>query len=121
MCASARRPKSTPSTRGRSSPEVGLNCFAAAKDTDLDPGVFEIDTGTVIVIDGHALSAVARALTWDRYDAFLQSPLDDDSVLTQIYQETGGPRFAIVTADAASPFSGDGAFRLRADRLVPVG
>ena len=34
-----------------------MNCFEAADAADTDPGVFEVDTGTVIVIDGGALSA----------------------------------------------------------------
>ncbi len=100
--------------------QIDLDSFEAADASDIDPAVFDIDTGTVIVINGGALSAVARALTWDRYDALLQAPVDDRSILTQINEEVGGPRFAIVSADAARPFSGDGAFRLKADRLVPV-
>jgi hypothetical protein len=98
--------------------QIDLDSFEAADASDTDPGVFDIDTGTVIVIDGGALSAVARALTWDRYDALLQAPAGDTSLLTEINREVGGPRFAIVSADAASPFSGDGAFRLKANRLV---
>lgn len=108
---------------GRAAPgtyQIGLDSFEAAGAGDADPAVFDVDTGTVIVIDGGALSAVARALTWDRYDALLQAPVDDNSLLTEINREVGGPRFAIVSADAESPFSGDGAFRLKADRLVPV-
>jgi hypothetical protein len=100
--------------------QIGLDSFEAADASDTDPAVFDIDTGTVIVIDGSALSAVARALTWDRYDALLQAPVDDDSILREINHEVGGPRFAIVSADAESPFSGDGAFRLQAHRLIPV-
>jgi hypothetical protein len=98
--------------------QIDLDSFEAADASDIDPGVFDLDTGTVIVIDGGALSAVARALTWDRYDALLQAPAGDTSLLTEINREVGGPRFAIVSADAASPFSGDGAFRLKANRLV---
>lgn len=100
--------------------QIDLDAFEAADASNTDPAVFDIETGTVIVIDGGALSAVARALTWERYDALLQAPVDDLSILTEINKEVGGPRFAIVSADAASPFSGDGAFRLKANRLVPV-
>ena len=100
--------------------QVGLDSFEAAGAAQSDPGVFDIDTGTVILIDLHALSAVARAFTWDRYDALLQAPPDDDSMLAAINDEVGGPRFAIVSADADSPFTGDGAFRLRASGLVPL-
>lgn len=100
--------------------EISLDSFEAADDSDTDPAVFDIDTGTVIVIDGGALSAVARAFTWDRYDALLQAPVEDHSILTEINQEVGGPRFAIVSADAERAFSGDGAFRLKANGLMPV-
>ena len=100
--------------------DIGLDSFEAAGATETDPHVFDIDTGTVVLIDIQALSAVARALTWDRYDAMLQAPLDDDSILAAINLEVGGPRFAIVSADAASPFTGDGAFRLKANGVVPV-
>src|SRR5687768_17039648 len=41
-------------------------------------GVFQIDSGTVVVIDLSALAPVANTLTWDRYDDLLQSPVGDD-------------------------------------------
>jgi hypothetical protein len=100
--------------------EIRLDSFEAAADSDRDPRVFDIDTGTVVIIDGGALSAVAVALTWERYDRFLQAAIGDDSILTEINREVGGPRFAIVSADADSPFSGDGAFRLRPEGLIAV-
>jgi hypothetical protein len=101
--------------------EISLDSFEAVDDDDdSDPSVFETDTGAVIIIDGGALSAVARTLTWDRYDALLQVPLADDSLLTEVVQEVGGPRFAIVSADAGRSFSGDGAFRLVANGLELV-
>ena len=109
--------------RGGAAPgmyEIRLDSFEAADASDTDASVFEIDSGTVIVIDGGALTTVALALTWDRYDRLLQTPVGDNSILTEINQEVGGPRFAIVSADADSPFSGDGAFRLRPDGLVRV-
>jgi hypothetical protein len=98
--------------------EIGLDSFEAADHGDADPDVFETDSGAVVIIDGGALSAVGRALTWDRYDALLQASLNDDSVLTEIIEAVGGPRFAIVSADADRSFSGDGAYRLRPDGLV---
>jgi hypothetical protein len=100
--------------------QIGVDSFEAAAAGETDPAVFDVDTGTVIVIDGGALSAVARTLTWDRYDAFLRAPVNDDSILLTINQEVGGPRFAIVSADAGSSFSGDGAFRLKPNGLVPA-
>jgi hypothetical protein len=100
--------------------QIGLDSFVAADAAGTDPGVFDIETGTVVVIDLRALSAVARAFTWDRYDALLQAPVGDDSMLADMNQEVGGPRFAILSADAESPFTGDGAFRLSANGLAPV-
>jgi hypothetical protein len=82
--------------------------------------VFGVDSGTVVVIDIAALEKVARALTWDRYDALLQSPPGDDSALEALNREVGGPWFAIVLADAGAAFSGDGAFALRAASLRRV-
>lgn len=56
---------------------------------------------------------VAGALTWERYDAWLQRAAGDDSVLEAITADAGGPCFAMLTSDADSPFSGDGGtFRL---------
>jgi hypothetical protein len=100
--------------------EIGLDSFEAAVESDVDAGVFDTESGTVIVIDGSALSAVALALTWDRFDRLLQAQAGDDSILLEINQAVGGPRFAIVSADAESPFSGDGAFRLRPEGLMLI-
>ena len=99
--------------------EVGPNSFESA-DADDVAGVFETDSGTVVLIDGGALGAVARAFTWDRYDALLQAAAGDNSILAAMNAEIGGPRFAIVSADAETPFSGDGSFRLRTDGLRRV-
>jgi hypothetical protein len=52
--------------------QVDPDPFEAVDLDNTDRAVFSVDTGTMIVIDGNALSAVARALTWDRYDAVLQ-------------------------------------------------
>jgi hypothetical protein len=95
--------------------EIGLDAFEAVASDSPEPGVFDIDTGTVVVIDLSALTAVARIFTWDRYDALMQAAPGDETVLEMINAEVGGPRFAIIAADAATPFSGDGAFRLRRD------
>ena len=100
--------------------EVGPHAVEEADAEDADPNVFDIDSGAVVLIDGDALAAVARALTWDRYDALLQAPVGDDSLLAAINAEVGGPRFAILSADADTPFTGDGAFRLRMDGLRRV-
>ncbi len=101
--------------------ELDVYAFEAVDADAADLGVFQTDSGTVVVIDVGALEPVARVLTWDRYDALLQTPLGDDSALEALNREVGGPCFAIVSADASVPFSGDGAFRLRPDRLRRVG
>ncbi len=93
--------------------EIGLDAFEASAPGDRHPGVFDVDSGTVVMIDLGALSAVAGAFTWERYDALLQTAVGDDSLLDELNTEVGGPRFAIVSADASSPFTGDGSFRLR--------
>lgn len=98
--------------------ELDNDSFEPVDADNPEPGVFQIDTGTVVVIDLSALLPVANALTWDRYDEFLQSPIGDDSRLMAINDDVGGPRFAIISADASRPFSGDGAFRLLTDRVV---
>src|SRR5688500_16624573 len=36
--------------------EVGLSCFKVADESDTDASIFDIETGTVVVIDGSALS-----------------------------------------------------------------
>ena len=100
--------------------ELDIDSFEPVDARSPDPGVFQIDTGTVVVIDLSALFSVASTLTWDRYDEFLQSPIGDDSRLMAINDDVGGPRFAIISADASRPFSGDGAFRLLTDRVVRV-
>lgn len=100
--------------------ELDLDSFESVDAHSPDPGVFQIDSGTVVVIDLSALHPVASALTWDRYDQFLQSPIDDDSRLVAINDEVGGPRFAIISGDASRPFSGDGAFRLLTDHVARV-
>lgn len=99
---------------------LDLDSFESVDAHDPDPGVFEIDSGTVVVIDLSALLPVASTLTRDGYDYFLQSPIGDDSRLMAINDDVGGSRFAIISADASRPFSGDGPFRLLTDRVVRV-
>jgi hypothetical protein len=85
-----------------------------------DYGVFDIDTGNVVIVDVHHLPAVAKALTWERLDWALQAPLDDHSRWEAIARDAGGDVFGILFADGDSPFRGDGCYRLREDafRLV---
>lgn len=95
--------------------QADLSSFAPAEDST-DAGVFDVDSGTVVLIDLTLLEAVTKSLTWDRYDKLLQSPLEDESLLDAINAEVGRPGFAIISADADSPFSGDGAFHLLPDQ-----
>jgi hypothetical protein len=90
---------------------VNLNSFKTAS-VEHGPGVFEIDTGTVVIIDLSALGLVAQALTWDRYDELLQAESGDHSLLSSLNAEVGRPAFALISADSASAFTGDGAFEL---------
>lgn len=98
--------------------ELGVNDFESASDGDAS--AFDVDSGTVVVIDLPYLGRVASALTWDRYDALLQSPVDDDTALNQLVEDVGGPFFALIAASADSSFDGDGAFRVRAGAPRPV-
>jgi hypothetical protein len=93
--------------------ELDVESFEGVDPGGADPSVFEVDSGAVVVIDVAALDAVARTLTWNRYDALLQTAPGDDSALEALNRDVGGPWFAILSADANSSFSGDGAFRLR--------
>lgn len=43
-------------------------------DDQTDEGVFDIDTGTLIVADLDYLPRLARILTWETYDGALRSP-----------------------------------------------
>jgi len=100
--------------------ELDLDSFEQADLGDATPEVFEVDSGAVVIIDLTILEAVARAFTWERYDALLQSPPGDDSAVDALIHEVGSGGFAIVSADAAKHFSGDGAFRLKHDHPVRV-
>jgi len=100
--------------------EVGVDSFEAAPSSS-DDGVFDVDSGTVVLIDLALLSVVARALTWDRYDEFLRSPAGDFSILEAINAEVGREGFAVVFSDSNHSFSGDGAFRLLSGEPTRVG
>jgi hypothetical protein len=100
--------------------ELDVQSFEATDPDVQDPGIFEVDSGSVVVIDLTALEQVAGAFTWDQYDAFLKSAPGDNSVIESLNRSVGGPRFAILLADGDSPFSGDGAFRLRVELLRRV-
>jgi hypothetical protein len=93
---------------------VALRDFASAKGHDDDPGIVDIDSGTMVLADLAHLAALARAFTWDRYDLALQAPPEDDTIFREIEAEVGGQFFALLMGTAGTPFDGDGAFRLRA-------
>lgn len=93
--------------------EIGLNDLEAVDGVTSEGHTFEIDTGTAVFVDVAYLAPVAAALTWDRYEQFLQSAVGDDSVWERIIQEVGGPYFGLLFANADYPFSGDGSYRLR--------
>jgi len=76
-----------------------------------DVGVFDIDTGTLILVDLAYLAGLARILTWERYDDALQS--DDDSCWLSVVEELGGPFFGLLCGDISTLFKGDGSYRIR--------
>lgn len=92
----------------------------SADSNQADVGVFEIDTGTLILVDLGCLPRLAQILTWERYDRALQSPVGDDSSWLRFTEELGGPFFGILRSDINTPFRGDGAYRIKsgAPRLV---
>jgi hypothetical protein len=93
--------------------EIGLDDIEAIDGAATEGHTFEIDTGAAVFVDVAYLAPVAAALTWDRYDQFLQSPVGDDAVWEAIIQEVGGPYFGLLMADADYTFNGDGSYRLR--------
>jgi hypothetical protein len=95
---------------------VDLASFCRAAERENGPGVFDVDSGGVVLIDLALLGEVARAFTWDRYEALLRAPVGDLSALQDMTAVVGRPGFAVLSASADSPFSGDGAFRLLADQ-----
>ena len=72
----------------------------------VDDRIFDIDTGSLIVVDLDHLGALARILPWERYDHALQSPKGDYSRFTEICDELGGAFFGIIS-------SNDGTYQLR--------
>jgi hypothetical protein len=99
--------------------EIGLDAFEPSTSDQEDTRAFDIDSGTVVVIDLGALSAVAGVFTWDKYDLLLQAPVGDYAILEEMNHAVGGPRFALIAADASTPFTGDGAFQLRTGTPSP--
>ena len=89
-------------------------------DEEADPSIFEIDSGTVCVVDLNHLGLTAKALSWDRYDAFLRSQAGDHSIWIDIVEEVGGPFFGMLHGDVSAPFRGDGSYRLKPNTPHPV-
>jgi hypothetical protein len=84
------------------------------------PSIFDIDSGTVCVVDLDHLGLTAQALTWDRYDAFLRSQIGDHSIWINIVKEVGGPFFGMLNGDVSTPFRGDGSYRLKPNAPHPL-
>ena len=93
---------------------LGNDDLEKANDED-DASVFDIDSGTLCVLDLNHLGSTAKALTWDRYDNFLRSPAGDNSIWAEITEEIGGPFFGMLSGDVSTPFGGDGRYRLRSN------
>lgn len=83
-------------------------------------GTFDIDTGTVCVVDLNYLGPTAKTLTWQRYDNFLRSPTGDNSLWVEMTQEIGGFFFGMLSGDISTPFRGDGRYKLRSGAPHPV-
>ena len=92
---------------------IDANSFDPVEPDDTHEDVFDIDCGTVVVVDVSALGAVAATLTWERYDLLLQQPIGDSTLIEEMIREVGGKRFAIVSGDINYPFAGDGIYRFR--------
>ncbi len=99
--------------------ELSAASLEQAEDIPSDSSVVTVDSGVIVLVDLDAHPDVARALTWDRYDWWLQQPRDDHRVLHEITRDAGGPRFAILGSNAdTTEFGGDGCYRLRGCALV---
>jgi hypothetical protein len=85
-----------------------------------DDRLFDIDTGSLIVVDLDHLGALARILPWERYDHAFQSPMGDDSRFEEVCYELGGAFFGIILSNVGTPFRGDGTYRLRKGAPHPV-
>jgi hypothetical protein len=82
---------------------------------------FDVDSGTVCVIDLKHLGLTAKVLTWNRYDAFLRSQAGDNSIWVDMVTEIGGPFFGMLNGDVSTPFRGDGRYRLKPGRPLRLG
>jgi hypothetical protein len=89
-------------------------------DAALDePGVFDVDSGTILLVDLIYLTRLAGAYV-DRYDSALGAPVGDDPPWLAIVDEVGGPFFGVLSGDLRTPFAGDGAYRLASQALRRV-
>ena len=77
-----------------------------------------VDSGALIVADAAALPQLAAHLDWEAYDRTLQA--GGDEVIAELIEQLGGPRFAIIHADADRNFAGDGTYHVHADALHPA-
>jgi len=82
-------------------------------DNEIASSIADVDSGTICFVDLHHLGLTAKALTWGRYDSFLRSQVGDNSIWMEIVEEVGGPFFGMLSGDVATPFRGDGSYRLK--------
>ena len=66
------------------------------------------------------LRLTAKALTWDRYDAFLRSQVGDNSIWIDRMEEVGGRFFGMLNGDVSTSFRGDGSYPLKPNTPHPV-
>lgn len=79
--------------------------------------IVDVDSGAIVVTGLDSLPAVAKDLTWERYNALLGV---EAARTARWFAKVLGSRFAILQADADRPFSGDGAYRLARRALTRV-
>ncbi|MBN1535084.1 MAG: hypothetical protein JW908_00010 [Anaerolineales bacterium] len=80
---------------------------------EISPEIVDIDTGEMVLIDYSHLGAVAKHLTWDLFDRYLQAPDNDDSIIVSINNKLGGAYFGILGADPETEFDGDGSYMMK--------
>jgi len=87
--------------------------LTVADPEDKSPEVVYVDTGELVLVDFSHLNTVAKHLTWEQYDLYLQAPFDDDSIILSINKMVGGAYFGIIGADTDTEFNGDGSYKLK--------
>jgi len=91
---------------------LGNNDFEET-DEEESAETFDVDTGTVCIIDLNSLRSTAKTVRWERYDRMLRSTTALESIGIEMIKEFGGPFFGMLSGDISTPFRGDGRYRLR--------